>query len=37
VSSKQIKNVQKAFRRIHYELGAGWEKNMDEPVAWSDA
>ena len=26
VSSKQIKNLQKALRRIHDELGAWWER-----------
>lgn len=35
VSSKQLKNIQSALRRIHDELGAWWEKSMGEPVAWS--
>ena len=35
VSSKQIKNMQSALSRIHDDLGAWWEKNMGEPVAWT--
>jgi hypothetical protein len=35
VSSKQIKNMQKALAGIHDELGAWWKKNMGEPVVWS--
>ncbi len=35
VSSKQIRNMQTALSRIHDELGAWWEKNTGEPVAWT--
>ena len=35
VSSKHIKNMQRALLSIHAELGAWWEKNTGHAVVWS--